>query len=78
MTETFQVVPKTELPELPAKFGGPLQQSTLNDNAKKTFFAVWLIEENEGWELEAYQLVAPLAEDYYDPALLVRQQLEFE
>ena len=74
---TFQVVPATELPQLPAEFGEPLQQSTLENNAKNTLFALWLTEEHEGWEFEAYQLVAPLAEDYY-PALLVREQLELE
>lgn len=78
ITGTFQVVPTTELPKLPTEFGESLHQSALGDDAKNTLFALWLIEKQKGgWEFEAYQLVAPLAKDYY-PALLVQEQLELK
>lgn len=67
----FQVIPRDMLPAPPAE----LEQSALDESGKQTLFALWLIEEHDGWNFEAYQLVAPLAGDYY-PALLVREQLE--
>lgn len=73
----FQAVSQEILPVLPTEFSELLQQSILEDRVKNTLFAVWLINEHEGWEFEAYQLVAPIADEYY-PALLVREQLELE
>ncbi len=76
-TGTFQVVSASMLPVLPPEFGDLSQQSTLAPNIKDTLFALWLIEEHEDWEFEAYQLAAPLAGEYY-PALLVRQRVEWQ
>lgn len=73
VTGQFQVVPKDKLPALPEEF----KQSTLEAPLKDTLFAVWLLDEHQDWEFEVYQLVAPIAENYY-PALLVREQLELE
>ncbi len=74
---TFQVIPVSTLPPLPPEFGDLSRQSALAPELKDTLFALWLIEEHEDWEFEAYQLAAPLAEDYY-PALLVQEQVEWQ
>lgn len=77
MSGIFQVVPPAELPVFPSEFAADWQQSTIDESAKNTLFALWLLEEQKDWEFEAYQSVAPLAEVYY-PALLVRERLELE
>ncbi len=69
----FQVVSEDMLPVPPAD----LTESSIDESAKQTLYALWLIEEHAGWNFEAYQLVAPLSDDYY-PALLVRESLEFD
>lgn len=53
-----------------------IKQSRLpNKTTKPTFLATWLMKKNKKWRFEAYQLVAPIDEEYY-PAFLVKQELK--
>jgi hypothetical protein len=70
----FKVV--NNLPISLQKMETEMQASPLPELAKKTLFAAWLAQQEQGkWQFEAYQLAASIAKDY-QPALLVTEGLE--
>ncbi|MDM8559087.1 hypothetical protein [Candidatus Parabeggiatoa sp. HSG14] len=70
----FQVV--ESLPLTLKQVEQEMKASTMSEPAKKTLFAAWLAQQEQGaWKFETYQRIAGIAKEY-QPALLVRKELE--
>jgi len=69
----FQVV--ESLPSTSKQVEQEIKASSLSEFAKRTLFAAWLIQQEQGaWQFEAYQQIAGIAKEY-QPALLVREEI---